>query len=63
MLKYFGTDGVRGVAGKTLTEAMAFRIGRSLGRLADEKKQAVLVCEDTRISSETLKKALDRWLD
>lgn len=58
MLKYFGTDGVRGVAGKTLTEAMAFRIGRSLGRLADEKKQAVLVCEDTRISSETLKKAL-----
>ena len=28
MGKYFGTDGVRGVANETLTLEMAFRIGR-----------------------------------
>jgi phosphoglucosamine mutase len=58
MLKYFGTDGVRGVAGVSLTEPMAYRIGRSLGALAHEKNEPLLVCEDTRISSEMLKKAL-----
>ena len=28
MLKYFGTDGVRGVANQGLTPEMAFKLGR-----------------------------------
>ena len=28
MTKYFGTDGVRGVANKELTPELAFRLGR-----------------------------------
>ncbi|MCI1244513.1 MAG: phosphoglucosamine mutase [Bacilli bacterium] len=58
MLKHFGTDGVRGVALITLTVKMAYRIGRSLGRMAFLDQKPVLVCEDTRLSGETLKGAL-----
>jgi phosphoglucosamine mutase len=62
MLKYFGTDGVRGVAGVSLTEAMSYRIGRALGQFDQKKHLTVLVCEDTRQSSETLKAALIKGL-
>ena len=31
MLKYFGTDGVRGVANQGLTPEMAFKLGRDGG--------------------------------
>jgi len=58
MLKHFGTDGVRGVALVSLTETMAYRIGRSVGHMAAEQGKPVLVCEDTRLSSETLKASL-----
>jgi len=58
MLKHFGTDGVRGVALVSLTEAMAYRIGRSVGHMARRSGKPVLVCEDTRLSSETLKTSL-----
>jgi len=58
MLKHFGTDGVRGVALVSLTETMAYRIGRSVGHMARSQGKPVLVCEDTRLSSETLKTSL-----
>jgi phosphoglucosamine mutase len=56
--KYFGTDGVRGVANETLTAAMAYRIGRYLGQYPAGKKNKVLLCRDTRLSGEMLKSAL-----
>ena len=33
-LKYFGTDGVRGVANKDLSPELAFRVGRAGGYLS-----------------------------
>src|SRR5574344_81857 len=56
--KYFGTDGVRGVANETLTAAMAYRNGRYLGQYPNGKKNKVLLCRDTRLSGEMLKSAL-----
>lgn len=54
MLKHFGTDGVRGVANRTLTAEMAYRIGRCLGQYPSGKKNKVLLCRDTRISGDML---------
>lgn len=54
MGKYFGTDGFRGEAGKTLTGEHAYKIGRFLGwyygRNTDEKVK-VVIGKDTRLSS------------
>lgn len=63
MLKYFGTDGVRGVANKVLTPEMAFKLGRDGGYvLTKDKKEGerarVLVSRDTRISGQLLEYAL-----
>jgi phosphoglucosamine mutase len=59
MLKYFGTDGVRGVANETLTAKTAYRIGRYLGQNKSENcKSKILVCQDTRLSSDLLRTAL-----
>ena len=52
MGKYFGTDGVRGVANKTLTLEMAFNIGRYLGNFAKSNGQGkITIGKDTRLSS------------
>ena len=52
MGKYFGTDGVRGVANETLTLEMAFRIGRYLGNYSKENGQGkIVIGKDTRLSS------------
>lgn len=63
MGKYFGTDGVRGIANKELTPELAFKLGRYggyvLSRHEDEKEQPkVLVGRDTRISGQLLESAL-----
>ena len=63
MLKYFGTDGVRGEANKSLTPEMAFKLGRDGGYVLtkekkDDKQARVLVSRDTRISGEMLEYAL-----
>lgn len=63
MGKYFGTDGVRGIANKELTPELAFKLGRCggyvLSRHEDEKEQPkVLVGRDTRISGQLLESAL-----
>ncbi|HEX7064111.1 MAG TPA: phosphoglucosamine mutase [Bacillales bacterium] len=60
MKKYFGTDGVRGVANTELTPELAFKLGRvggyCLTRGADKPK--VLVGRDTRVSGHMLEGAL-----
>ncbi|NIK13409.1 phosphoglucosamine mutase [Alkalibacillus almallahensis] len=61
MGKYFGTDGVRGVANTELTPELAFKLGRCgayhLTKSATEKAK-LLVGRDPRISSEMLESAL-----
>ena len=39
MLKYFGTDGVRGVANAGLTPEMAFKLGRDGGYILTKHKR------------------------
>ncbi|NGP45680.1 phosphoglucosamine mutase [Bacillaceae bacterium SIJ1] len=60
MGKYFGTDGVRGVANGELTPELAFKIGRCAGFVLtkDSAKPKVLIGRDTRISGEMLESAL-----
>lgn len=61
MGKYFGTDGVRGIANEGLTPEFAFKLGRYGGyTLLGEGQEhpRVLVGRDTRISGEMLESAL-----
>ncbi|UFJ40708.1 phosphoglucosamine mutase [Brevibacillus humidisoli] len=62
MGKYFGTDGVRGVANQQLTPELAFKIGRYGGyvltRHKQEGKPKVVLGRDTRISGQMLESAL-----
>lgn len=60
MGKYFGTDGIRGIANKELTPELAFRVGRAGGYVLtkDVEKPKILVGRDTRISGEMLEGAL-----
>ncbi len=46
MTKYFGTDGVRGIANKELSPEMAFRLGRTGGYVLTQHKRR---CESTPI--------------
>ncbi len=59
MGRYFGTDGVRGEANKTLTVHTAFKIGLYLGHyFSNDHKGRILIGKDTRISSSMLEHAL-----
>lgn len=61
MGKYFGTDGVRGVANSKLTPELAFKLGRFGGYVltkSSKDKPKVLIGRDTRISGEMLEGAL-----
>ncbi|TFB21480.1 phosphoglucosamine mutase [Filobacillus milosensis] len=61
MGKYFGTDGVRGVANSELTPELAYKLGRFGGYVLtqqSEEKPRILVGRDTRISGEMLEGAL-----
>lgn len=62
MGKYFGTDGVRGIANQELTPELAFKLGRCGGYVlcqhTEEKQPRVLVGRDTRISGQMLEQAL-----
>ncbi len=61
MGKYFGTDGVRGVANTELTPELAFKLGRFGGYILagnENTNPTVLVGRDTRISGEMLESAL-----
>ncbi|MBT2687668.1 phosphoglucosamine mutase [Bacillus sp. ISL-47] len=60
MGKYFGTDGVRGVANSELTPELAFKLGRFGGYVLtkDHDRPKVLIGRDTRISGHMLEGAL-----
>jgi phosphoglucosamine mutase len=60
MGKYFGTDGVRGVANKELTPELAFRLGRFGGYVLtkDTENPKVIIGKDPRISGHMLEGAL-----
>lgn len=64
MGKYFGTDGVRGVANQELTPELAFKLGRCGGYVLTQhhvdpsRRPLVLVARDTRISGQMLEQAL-----
>ncbi|GAE93147.1 phosphoglucosamine mutase [Gracilibacillus boraciitolerans JCM 21714] len=60
MSKYFGTDGVRGIANKDLTPELAFKVGRCGGYVLtkETEKPKILIGRDTRISGNMLEDAL-----
>jgi phosphoglucosamine mutase len=60
MGKYFGTDGVRGVANSELTPELAFRLGRCGGYVLAGRTVAptVVIGRDTRISGPMLEASL-----
>ena len=61
MTKYFGTDGIRGIANEELTPELAFRLGRIGSHVLTkeaENKPKILVGRDTRISGYMLESAL-----
>ena len=65
MGKYFGTDGVRGVAGVDLTCELAMMIGRGAAAVLTEKtgrKPRILIGKDTRQSGDMLEAALTAGL-
>ena len=54
-MKYFGTDGIRGIYGEGITEDTAYRAGRALARLFRGRG---LIGRDTRTSGPSLESAL-----
>lgn len=60
MGKYFGTDGVRGVANKSLTPEIAFKLGRIAGHIfaSENDRPKVLIGRDTRVSGPMFEGAL-----
>ena len=60
MGKYFGTDGVRGVANRELTPELVYRLGRCSAYLLtkDKEQSTVVVGRDPRLSGEMLESAL-----
>lgn len=65
MGKYFGTDGVRGVAGADLTCEMAMLIGRGAAAVlisSTGHKPRILIGKDTRQSGDMLEAALTAGL-
>ena len=58
MLKYFGTDGIRGKSPEWLNEDIAYRIGYALG--ASLKAKKILIGRDTREGGFFLNKALNQ---
>ena len=61
MGKLFGTDGIRGVVGETLTAELAYRVGQAITIVLTEQKGSaptITIGKDTRISSNMLESAL-----
>jgi phosphoglucosamine mutase len=64
--KYFGTDGIRGTAGKEpMTKDFAFRLGWAAGRVLgqDKPNPVILIGRDTRLSGPWLQEALQAGLE
>ena len=73
MGKYFGTDGVRGIAGEELNAELAFKIGRAAATVLIQagnqqhppligERPRVMIGRDTRISCDMLEAALSAGL-
>lgn len=59
MGKYFGTDGIRGVANGELTPELAYKLARaSAYRLEEDNNKLIIIGKDTRISGDMLEAAL-----
>ena len=61
MGKLFGTDGVRGIANKDLTNELAMRIGMAAAEILIEnsaEKPTVMIGKDTRASGDMIEAAL-----
>ena len=56
-MNFFGTDGIRGTYGSTITDGTAFLLGKSLA-LKGGDNPIVLIGRDTRLSGESLFNAL-----
>ncbi|MGG1312983.1 phosphoglucosamine mutase [Cohnella laeviribosi] len=60
MGKYFGTDGVRGIANQNLTAELAYKLGRCGGVVlaGNSARPKVVIGRDTRVSGPMLENAL-----
>lgn len=58
MGRLFGTDGIRGVVGGELNNALARLVGRALVTVIGKSAAKILIGMDTRLSSETLADAV-----
>ncbi len=59
--KLFGTDGIRGIANKDLSPALALKVGRACAEILKREskdKPKILLATDTRISKDMLSSAL-----
>jgi phosphoglucosamine mutase len=58
--RFFGTDGVRGVANRELTPELAYKLGRAGAWVLTKRKTgaSIVVGKDTRISGDLLESAL-----
>lgn len=57
-MKYFGTDGIRGVANTELTPELAYKTGRAVAYKLKDESDAIVIGSDTRQSRDLLKSAL-----
>ncbi|MCL2227885.1 MAG: phosphoglucosamine mutase [Oscillospiraceae bacterium] len=65
MGKYFGTDGIRGVAGEELDAQLAFKIGCAAATVLAKgggQRPRVMIARDTRISCDMLEAAISAGL-
>ncbi len=60
--KYFGTDGIRGIANQFLTVELTTKLGKCLSKFMNKKKAKVLIGKDTRVSGDMLENALTSGL-
>lgn len=56
--KYFGTDGIRGVANELLTAELALAVGRAAVAALEPPRPRILIGRDTRVSGPMLEAAL-----
>lgn len=63
MGKYFGTDGIRGIANKELTATLAYKVGRALGAvLKNKRNKEIIIGRDTRKSGTMIESAISTGL-
>src|SRR6476659_11248962 len=58
--KYFGTDGIRGRANRTITPELALKVGQAVGLVfkRGDHRHRVLIGKDTRLSGYMIETAL-----